>query len=359
VKVSRWCSTTVLFAICAAAIAQPPPLEPNRKKKKNTDKEPVTQTLPVLKDPPGAVVAETSKLVFHVSPLSAKGLLTPQTHDALNALMKMNRGAQIVKLRAFVAGTGDIRRVQTIVSEVFTDKKQPLPALSTVQAGALPMEGAQVVMESISVDKRPAHTHGLAFFSAEQGADASAAIVRLESAAKEVGISGSAMLRVTCFLSSIDDLQAAREAAARAFPAAAANFIQTLRGAGESVTTCEGVADRPQAGDPITLTQNAALLNTPKLIFTGTQMAFRDQDADLRLAFQRLQRALEPLGASYKDVVFADFYPLTKRVEDKAHAIGMEFLPRDSHIPGTSLLVEGLPSLDASVAIELVAALAN
>ncbi|MGH7935650.1 MAG: hypothetical protein ACREF8_01410, partial [Chthoniobacterales bacterium] len=163
-----------------------------------------------MKDPPAAIAAETSKLAFHVSPLSAKGLLSPQTRDALGALMKMNRGAQIVKLRAFVAGTGDLRRVQAIVSEIFTDKKQPLPALSAIQAGALPMEGAQVVIESVSVEKKPTHSFGLVFFSGQKGDRPAGAISRLASVASAAHVTAAGMLRVTCFLGSIDEVAAAR-----------------------------------------------------------------------------------------------------------------------------------------------------
>ena len=125
-----------------------------QKGKKKTDEQPVTQTLPVLKDPPGAVSAETDRIVFHVSPLSNKGLLSQQVRDALKALLHDTRGAAIVKLRAFVAGSGDMRRVSTIVSETFTEHKLALPAVSTVEVGALPLEGAQVVIESVAVDKK-------------------------------------------------------------------------------------------------------------------------------------------------------------------------------------------------------------
>jgi enamine deaminase RidA (YjgF/YER057c/UK114 family) len=347
----------LLFAFAISAAAQfPPPLQPNPKKKKNEDKEPVTQTLPVLKDPPGAIAAETAKLTFQVSPLSAKGLLTPQTRDALNALLKANRGGQIVKLRAFVAGTGDMRRVQTIVSEVFTDKKLPLPALSTVQAGVLPMEGAQVVIESVSVDKKSLHQFGIVFFSGQMGKDAAGAIAALENASKVVGAGGAGMLRVSCFLSSLDQLQAAREGVARSFPSAAANFIQPLRASAEGGAVCEGVGERPKPGDSAALTADAAMVSAPKIVFSGTQMAFRDQDADLRLAYQRLQRALEPVGVSFKDVVFTHTYSLSRRVAERSVAVGGEFFSSDRPKPGTMLLFEGLPSLDASVAIEVVAA---
>jgi enamine deaminase RidA (YjgF/YER057c/UK114 family) len=273
--------------------------------------------------------------------------------------MKMNHGGQIVKLRAFVAGTGDMRRVQTIVSEVFADKKLPLPALSTVQVGALPMEGAQVAMESISMDKKPVHARGLVFFAGQKGADSGAAVSALERSATAAGVSGAGMLRVTCFLSSLEQTQSARDAIARAFPSAAANLVQALRASAESAAVCEGVGDRFDGGDAIFLSASAAKVSTAKLVFSGTQMAFRDQEADLRLAYQRLQRALEPLGVSYRDVVFTSTYPLTKGVAERFAAIGAEFFPREVKAPGTTLLFEGLPSLDASIAIEVVAAASN
>ena len=115
-------------------------------KKNKKDIEPPTQVLPPLPDPPDAVVAETARLSFQISPLSNKGLLSQQIRDALKALLRDNHGAQIVKLRAFVAGSGDLRRVQTIVAEEFTDRKLPLPVLSTIQVGALPMTGAQIAI---------------------------------------------------------------------------------------------------------------------------------------------------------------------------------------------------------------------
>jgi enamine deaminase RidA (YjgF/YER057c/UK114 family) len=341
------CAIVLGIAIIGAAWALAQNQSGEGRKKKTEEKEPVTQTLPLLKDPPAAVAADSSKLVFHVSPLSNKGLLSPQTREALSALMKLNHGAQIVKLRAFVAGTGDMRRVQTIVSEFFTDKKQPLPALTTVQVGALPMEGAQTVIESVSadkgdkkdkVDKKVLHPHGLAFFSAQPGDSAPEAIARLAKAA------GGAMLRVTCFLDSVDRIQEAHEAAARAFPSAAVNFVQPLRAGSNPAAMCEGVGESAIAAAP------------SKLVFTGAQMAFRDQDADLRLAFQRLEKALEPFGASLQDTVSSTLYGLNAEIAERTRSTAIGFLPAP---PGMTLIVEGLPSLDASMAIEVVAASRN
>src|SRR5580704_18448330 len=117
-------------------------------KKKRPDD--VTQTLALPKDPPLVAIGETSRLIFHVSPLSGKGLLSQQTREALKAILKANGGAPVVHIRAFVAGSGDLRRVPQIVSEMFAEKKLPLPSVSVVQAGGLPLENAQVVIETVS-----------------------------------------------------------------------------------------------------------------------------------------------------------------------------------------------------------------
>src|ERR1051326_219634 len=111
---------------------------PAQKKKK----EEITQTLQLPKELPGAVSGDTRHLTFHVTPLSAKGLLSQQIRDALKALAHESGSETVLKIRAFVAGSGDLRRVRDLVSEVFTDRKQPLPALSLIRAGALPTEGS-------------------------------------------------------------------------------------------------------------------------------------------------------------------------------------------------------------------------
>ena len=164
----------VLALACGTAVAE-------KKKKKKKEEEEVTQTLPALKDPPAAVTAETARLVFRVSPLSNKGLLSPQVRDALHALIRDNHGAQIVKLRAFVAGTGDVRRVQTLVSEVFTDRKLPIPALTVVLTGGIPMEGVQVVIQSIAVEKKPVNPNGLAFLAGQAGDSPSHSLEKLQA----------------------------------------------------------------------------------------------------------------------------------------------------------------------------------
>src|SRR6202451_3002937 len=121
-----------------------PVVVPEGKKKKGAE---ITQTLAASPELPAAVTAETARLAYQVSPLSSKGLLSQQTRDALKALLRSNRGT-IVKLRAFVAGSGNLRRVGEIAGEIFLEKHQPLPALSVAQVGALPLVGAQLVIEA-------------------------------------------------------------------------------------------------------------------------------------------------------------------------------------------------------------------
>src|SRR5262249_34616932 len=150
-------------------------------------------------------------------------------------------------------------------------------------------------------------------------------------------VKAASVLRVTCFLSSLDDLSPARSAISSAFPAAAANFVQTQRLALAPLVECEAVGrlDTPPASpvvllNPAGLAQNPnysqiALVNARKLVLSGTQMAFGEQESDVRLAFERLRKALEPLGATSRDVFWSSVYPLTRGVADKARAVRFEF----------------------------------
>src|SRR5262249_26288317 len=92
-----------------------------------------------------------------------------------------------------------------------------------------------------------------------------------------------------------------------------------------------------------------------KLIFTGTQMAFGDQEEALRLAYGRLARALEPMRASFADTLVMNLYSLNRTTTDKVLALAPQFLGSARPERSTEI-VEGLPSLDATAAIELVAA---
>ena len=336
------------------------------KKKKKKDEEPPTQTLPLLQDPPLAITAEPARFVFHTAPLSAKGLLSQQVRDALKALMRDNRGATIVKLRAFVAGTGDVRRVQTIVSEMFSEKHAPLPALSTIQAGALPMEGAQVVIESVGVEKKVVNRNGVAFISGQPGSTVDASIENILAIALGLGDTGEHVLKVTCLFSSLDNHAEARSRLQTAFPNAALNLVQMQRLPVKPPVECEAVAalQRP-FGESVSLIKpqagaqdysQVALIASPRVVISGIQLGFGSQDADVRLAFDRLRKAMESQHADLKDVVVTQVYPMSDDIAARVRKLQFELWDRARPPATTVLPMEGLPSLDASFGIEVIAA---
>lgn len=344
-----------------------------RRKKKDED---FTQTLEVLPDPPLSIAAETARLSYLTTPLSAKGLLSQQTRDALKALLTLARGAQVVRLRAFVAGTGDLRRVQSILSEVFTEKKLSLPVLTTVQVGALPLEGAQVQLEATLQDRKSINPHGLAFLSGQDATDskpgapvpplAAQSAARLQTALTAIGSTTGDVLRVSCFLSSLDNFDQSRSAVTAVFPRAQLIFVQTQRSPDRAVAECEAVARLHKA--PSTPVQflnppglpsspnysQIALVSAPRLILTGAQLAFRYQESDARLAFQRLEKTLQSAGATLKNVIFLGIFPLSPQLAAQVRAVRGEFVDMTRPPASTMLPFEGLPSMDASFGLEAI-----
>lgn len=281
--------------------------------KKNADD--ATQVLDLPKDPPMVAIGETSRLIFHVAPLSAKGLLSQQTRDALKAILRMNGGAQLVHIRAFVAGSGDLRRVPQIVSEVLMAKKMPLPSVSVVLTGGLPLENAQVAIEAVAVGKKDVNPDGLAFVDGKSPDELAARMA------------GSTPLRVTCFVSSLDGAAAI---VAR-FPAAAVDVVQTQRAPVRSEMYCEAVA-------------RGGKVKAPRLAFTGTQVAFGADEKAAALAFQRLDREL---GEDAGDIFSSRVYALSERsgeVARKVRGRSLQVIP-----------VEGVASLDGTFAVDAVA----
>jgi enamine deaminase RidA (YjgF/YER057c/UK114 family) len=296
-------------------------------KKKNADD--TTQTLDLPKDPPMVAVGETRRLVFHVSPLSTKGLLSQQTRDALKAILKMNGGVPVIHIRAFVSGSGDLRRVPQIVSEVFAEKKLPLPSVSVVQAGGLPLENAQVVIEAVSQTKKEVNADGLVFIEAQHAASIESSLDQLAAR-----LGGAVALRVSCFVSAIRD---ASVISAR-FPSATVDLVQTQRTPAQSEASCEAVG----RGKSIT---------APKLAFTGTRVAIGTDEKAAKLAFARLDRDLGEAGSDAADIVSTNIYPLSARIGE---------LVRKVHSTSGTVTVipfEGVASVDGSFAIDAVAVL--
>lgn len=313
----------VLLAVCVALEA----------KKKNPDD--ITQVLELPKDPPMVAIGETRRLVFHVSPLSAKGLLSQQTRDAMKAILKASGGAQVVHVRALVAGSGDVRRIPQIVSEVLTDKKMALPSVSVVQVGGLPLVGAQVVLEAVSAGKKDVNPGGLGFIEGQQAAGTDKALELLVAK-----IAGAMPLRVSCFVSALSGIAEAQTLVAGRFPMAAVSVVQTLRAPTRTETTCEAVT----RGGPV---------KASRLAFSGTQVGLGFEEKAAVLAFQRLDKELAEAGATAGDIVSTSLYPVTTGIGEMTRKLRAG--------PGsiTVVVVEGVASLEAGFAADVVASVSK
>jgi enamine deaminase RidA (YjgF/YER057c/UK114 family) len=359
----------LLALVCACVWAAAPPGKKN--------KEEQTQTLQLPKELPGSVTASTHRLTFHVTPLSPKGLLSPQIREALKALSRQCGNETVLKIRAFVAGSGDLRRVRDLVSVAFAERKQPLPALTLVRAGGLPMEGAQVVLEAIAAARKDVNPHGLAFLSAQLATSenpldpvaplAADSLAALRQAVQSAGAQPAGVLRVTCFLSSLENLEAIRNLVETAYPGAATDFVRTQRSPLRALAACEAVARLASdpadavrvigpAGPPDPSGQSQiALVNAPEVVLTGAQASFGYQEQDARLAFERLQKELQQAGSSARQVVFAHYYPLSQPIADQVRRIRPEFFDRAHPPAGSLVLFEGLPSMDSGFAVDVIA----
>lgn len=353
----------ILTAACALVLICSPL---QSKKKKPED---VTQTLELPKDPPAMVTADLHRMVFRVTPLSAKGLLSVQTREAVKTLLKQTSGENVVRVRAFVAGSGDLRRVPQIVSEVFTDHKMSLPAVSVVLAGGLPLNGAQVLLETISISKKsdtaPA---GLLFVPGQmaenpQLADqvaplARQALERFDRAVAKGG--GSNVLRVTCYVSSLADSDAVSSLIAAKYPGAAIALVQPKRAQVSSSVECEGVAKLTKPVNGLSFVKDgdkveSVAVSAPTVALTGTLVAYGYEDRNARQVFDRMNKVLEPARASWKSVAEVRFYPVAASFVKQIIRVRDDFLDR-ANPPAISIVpIEGLPSINASFAMDAVA----
>jgi enamine deaminase RidA (YjgF/YER057c/UK114 family) len=330
--------------------------EDGKKKKKGDD---VTQALALPPELPSAVLAETDRLTFQVTPLSSKGLLSQQTRDAIKILLKTNHGP-IVKLRAFVAGSGDLRRIGEIAGEMFLEKHMPLPALTVVLVGALPMVGAQVVIEAAEVDRKVVNPNGVAFLAAQPAPSVTESLAKLKSTLASAGIEPSDALLVTCFVSSLDDQRDTQQAMSASFPGVALNYVQMQRAPVMPPAACEATAHlaKPaasgsQSGGSQSGGSQMVLVSAPQIVISGTQLAFGSQDADLKLAFERLEKALAAKGAHFDHAAISHLYVTSSSLA--ARVLALEASQPGGARLSTVLPVEALPSLDAPFGLDVIA----
>ena len=301
-----------------------------------------------------ALAADTTGLDFHISPLLRTGGLGAQIRLSLNNLLRDTRGETIIKLRAFVAGAGDARRVQAETAAIFTEHKLPLPVISILQVGGLGQETAQVEIEAVVATQRQANPNGLAFLVGQTGSSLGDALAKLKQNVAGIAVPMDHVVSCTCFTSRIEDYMATRAAVAAVFPKSEIAVVQAVRDPLNDVSTCQAVGQltaAPAEGPVVLLPKDrAVLVHSQQLVFTGLQLTFGSFLDDAHESFTRLQRAAAAVDAE-EAVVEVNAFSI--------NAYASSALQKSAAVPPstfTEQIVEGLPSLDASGGIEAVLA---
>ncbi len=328
-------------------------LAPGIYSQRKKNEEPKPQVLPLPPELPMALAAETDTLDFHISALLHSGGLAAQIRQSLGDLIRDTHGETIVKLRAFVAGAGDARRVQASAADLFTERKLPLPVLSVLQVGGLGDEAAKVVIEAVVSTHKPVNPHGLAFVAGQTGATLKDAVEKLAGTVKAAGVAPESLLTTTCFTSTIENYGATRASLLSAFPNTSVNVVQALRDPPNDQSMCEAIGQLSQtpAKEVVWLSERrTTLVSARRLVFTGMQLTFGSFLDDAQQSFQRLERAAKALGATEVAVEVNAF---------SLNVYAGSALRKTTSFPASTFTiqrVEGLPAVDASAGVEAVLA---
>ena len=313
-----------------------------QRKKKDKNGEEISQTLELPREPPAVATGETRRLNFQNVPLSAKGLLSQQTRDALKAAMKLAGGAPVIHIRAFVSGSGDLRRVPQLVSEIFDDKKVQLPAVSVIQVGALPLQNAQIAIQIIWVGKKELNPDGVDFLAGDsvvENSPGAPAQPLLDKAVENLAakLASRKALSVSCFVSSLQNAGEMASAMTAKFPGAASNLIQSQRAPYQSYAVCEAVV---RGG-----------INAAVLAFSGTRVASGASESQAAVTLQRLDRDLAEAGVPASGLRFTNVYALPGQAGDVVRRLRSGAI---AIVP-----VEGVASVQAAFAVDAVGVVAR
>ena len=149
---------------------------------------------------------------------------------------------------------------------------------------------------------------------------------------------------------------------AASFPSAAVNYVQMQRGPVVPATVCEATArlrTAPASAVSFLNDSRVALVSSPQVVITGTQLAFGKQDSDFKLAFERLEKTLVAYKTRHDHVVMAHLYVTGSGFSSRVLAIESA-QAGTSHAPASTLVpYESLPSLDALFGIDVIAVPGN
>ena len=119
----------------------------------------------------------------------------------MKTILKMNGGIPVVHVHAFVAGSGDLRRIPRDRGEVLTERKMQLPSVSVVQAGGLPLEKrAGGARSGIGYEEGREARDGLVFVEGQTAPTLEKSLDQLTS-----GSAGATAVNVTCFVSTMPE----------------------------------------------------------------------------------------------------------------------------------------------------------
>ena len=331
-----------------------PTTQSNAQRRNKRYEEPKSQVIPLPRELPMVLPAETAGLTFYNPPLLKTGGLAAQIRRSISDLLRDTKGRTVIKLRAFVSGAGDARRVQSEVTEQFSSHRAPLPVLTILQVGSLGEDFAQVAFEAILSSSQSVNPNGLVFFSGQLGNSLDDAVKHLRKSAAEAAVAPEDMLRVTCFTGRLDNGGVLRALPGQTFPKAISMVVQAQRDPFSDRSSCQAVGRLGKGGDdkPLTLLANAraTVVHAPRIVFTGLQLSFGSYLDDAREAFQRLQRAASAVNGAESPVEINAF-----SLDMTAGAA----IRKSTNVPPstfTDQTIEGLPSVDASAGIEAVLA---
>jgi enamine deaminase RidA (YjgF/YER057c/UK114 family) len=97
------------------------------------------------------------------------------------------------------------------------------------------------------------------------------------------------------------------------------------------------------------------LVASPKLVLTGTQLAFGNQESDAKLAFERLRKVLSSMNAQFDGIVLSHVYLTSSGLIPQFRTVRSGYYNGARPPASTMLPFEGLPSLDAMFGIDLIA----
>jgi len=141
---------------------------------------------------------------------------------------------------------------------------------------------------------------------------------------------------------------------AASFPGAALDFVQMQRAPVTPAASCEARARLRSAVSSaagFTTDSGAALVSSPEIVISGTQLAFGRQDSDFKLAFDRLEKELAAKHTRLDRAVLSHLYLTSGTLANRVDALE----PARSASPRTILPVEALPSLDAPFGLDVIA----